>query len=97
MGQLVNHASDLCDGIIRVVGGLHALVPTDAHTHVGRLDHPDVIGAVPDGEGDGIHPLLNHVHDLGLLQGRHSGREEGKTVTVCVLPGETAAIYISLL
>lgn len=97
MGQLANRAPDLRDGVVRVVGGLHALVPADAHAHVGRLDHPDVVGAVPNGERDGVHPLLNHVHDLRLLQRRHSGREVRKTVTVCVLPGETAVIYISLL
>lgn len=96
MGRWVDHTTDLCDGVIRVVGGLHALVATDAHTHVGRLDHPDIIGTVPDGQGDGLHPLLHHIHYLRLLQRGYSGGEERGVTTLRVLPEETAVLYISL-
>lgn len=74
--QLVNHASDLSDGIIRVVGCLHAFIPADSYTHVSCLDHSNVIGTIPNGEGDGLYSLLNHIHYLRLLQRRHPVREE---------------------
>lgn len=86
----------LSDGVIRVVGGLHALVPTDAYTHVGRLDHAYIIGTIPDGQGDGFHPLLHHIHYLRLLQRRHPRGGERRVRTLRVLPEETAVIYISL-
>lgn len=46
-------------------------VPTDAYTHVGGLDHAYIIGTIPNGQGDGFHPLLHHIHYLRLLQRRH--------------------------
>lgn len=94
MEQLVNHASDLCDGIIRVVRRLHAFIPTDSHAHMGGLDHPNIIGTIPNGEGDGLYPLLNHVYYLRLLQRRHSVREEGETMIILIFPEETAVVYI---
>lgn len=94
MSPPASHASDLCDGVIRVVGRLHAFIATDPHAHMGCLDHPNIIGTVPDGEGDGLDPLLDHVDDLRLLQRRHSVREERDIMTGLIFPEETAVIYI---
>lgn len=65
-------ASHLCDGVIRRVGGLHALVATDPHSDVSRLNHAHIVCTVPDRQCDGLHVFLHHIHDLGLLQRRHS-------------------------
>lgn len=92
------HTSDLCNGIIRVVGCLHALVPADSHTHMGRLDHPNVIGTIPNGESDGFYPLLNHIHYLRLLQRRHSVKEEMKNfVCVGIAGGNSCNLYLAAL
>ena len=40
----------LADGIVRSADRLQAFFSADSHTHVGRLDHRDVIGSVPDGQ-----------------------------------------------
>ncbi len=65
-------ASHLCYGVVRRVGGLHALVATDPHSDVSRLNHAHVVGAVAYRQRDGLHVFLHHVHDLRLLQRRHS-------------------------
>lgn len=68
----------LCYGVVGGIGGLHALVATDPHSDVSRLNHAHVVGTVADRQRDRLHVLLHHVHDLGLLQRRHSegaGRE----------------------
>jgi len=64
----------LCDGVVRGVDGLQALVSRDAHPHVGCLDHAHVIGSIAHGQGDGLHLSLHQVHHLRLLQRRHPGR-----------------------
>lgn len=57
-------ASHLCYGVIRGVGGLHALVAADPDSNVSRLDHPHVVGTVAYRQRDRLHVLLHHVHDL---------------------------------
>ena len=42
----------LCDGEVRGVGRLQALVAGDADADVGFLDHGHVVGAVADGQAD---------------------------------------------
>lgn len=59
-------------GVIRRVGGLHALVATDPHANVSGLNHAHIVCTVPDCQRDGLYMLLHHIHDLGLLQWRHS-------------------------
>lgn len=68
-------ASDLCNSIIRAVGGLHALVATDPHSNVSCLDHSDVVGTIPNGERYGIDVFLDHVYYFRLLERRHSEKE----------------------
>ena len=42
----------LCDGEVRGVGRLQALVAGDADPDIGFLDHGHVVGAVADGQAD---------------------------------------------
>mmetsp|Transcript_22338 Transcript_22338/g.56066 ORF Transcript_22338/g.56066 Transcript_22338/m.56066 type:complete len:316 (-) Transcript_22338:600-1547(-) len=42
-----------CNGKVAGNDRLHALLPTDAHTHVRLLDHGHIVGAVADGKRDG--------------------------------------------
>lgn len=65
-------APHLCYGVVRRVGGLHALVATDPHANMCCLNHAHVVGAVPNCQRDGLYMLLHHIHNLGLLQWRHS-------------------------
>lgn len=65
-------ASHLCYRVVGGVGGLHALVATDPHSDVSRLNHAHVVCTVADRERDGLHVFLHHVHNLWLLQRRHS-------------------------
>lgn len=57
-------AAHLCYGVVRGVGGLHALVAADAHPDVSRLNHAHVVRTVAYRQRDGFHVLLHHVHDL---------------------------------
>ena len=45
------------------------------------LDHADIVGAVPDGEGDGPLVPLDQLHHLRLLQGRHPAADDRLTQT----------------
>ena len=68
----------LCNGVVGGVGGLHALVPADADSHVSRLDHAHIVGAVAYSQSNGFDVLLHHVYNFGLLQWRHSEWGQGK-------------------
>eukprot|EP00951_Prasinocladus_malaysianus_P000525 scaffold3903_cov29-Prasinocladus_malaysianus.AAC.1 len=49
------------------VGGHHcrpALSAADAAANVGRLDHPNIVGTVPNAESDGSEPSLHHLGNL---------------------------------
>ena len=37
------------------------------------FNHADVIGTIPDGQGDGFLVLLHQIHHLSLLNRSHSG------------------------
>lgn len=39
---------ELSDGVIRCFGGLLALKAADSDSHMGSIDHVDIIGAVSD-------------------------------------------------
>lgn len=65
--QLLSFGSDLCNCIVRAVGCLHALIAADPHSNVSRLDHPHVIGTVPNGKCYGIDVFLDHVYYFRLL------------------------------
>lgn len=41
------------------------------------LDHADIVGAVPDGQGHSFLVLLHQLHHLGLLQRRHTAADDG--------------------
>ena len=81
-GSTMCPPAHLCYGVVRGVGGLHALVAADPHSDVSRLDHPHVIGTVTDRQRDGLHVFLHHVHDLGLLQRRHSEERAKRNCSV---------------
>ena len=51
--------SELRDSKVGRVGGLQPLVAVDADTHVGFLNHGDVIGSVADRETDSFGVFLN--------------------------------------
>jgi hypothetical protein len=60
----------LADGDVGRARRLQALDAGDADADVGGLDHRDVVGAVANGEEDGLAVLLDELDHQGLLQRR---------------------------
>jgi len=76
-------ASHLCYGVVRRVGGLHALVAADPHSNVRRLNHAHIVCTVADRQRDGLHVFLHHIHNLRLLQRRNSTETIGRKTNAC--------------
>ena len=70
---------ELGDGKVGRVCGLQPLVSGDADADVGLLDHGDVVGAVADGERDGVPALLHQLHHLRLLDRRDAAADHALT------------------
>lgn len=71
-------ASYLCYGVVRRVGGLHALIATDPYSNMSRLNHAHIVGTVAYRQRDSLNVFLHHIHNLRLLQRRHSAETIGR-------------------
>mmetsp|Transcript_82026 Transcript_82026/g.240803 ORF Transcript_82026/g.240803 Transcript_82026/m.240803 type:complete len:619 (-) Transcript_82026:845-2701(-) len=70
--------AELTDGKVCRVGGLGTLLAREAHAHMRRDDHGDVVGPIADGKRGRIRlVVLDELDDIGLLLGRHPAADHG--------------------
>jgi len=73
--QLLEEA-ELADGDVGRARRLQTLVARDADANMGSLNHRHIVGAVSNGEQDGLEVLLDELDDEGLLQRRHTAAHD---------------------